>query len=68
MDIGLAHQAAPLLYARSGDSGKTCVHQQALASIGQLPQAVDVSAGLMIVGPEGFYISPIMACVSPRGS
>jgi hypothetical protein len=57
MDIDVAHQAAPLLYARSADGGKTCVHQRALASIGQLPQAVDVSAGLMIVGPAGFYIS-----------
>jgi hypothetical protein len=57
MDIAVAHQAAPLLYARSEDSGKSCMHQQAFASIGQLPQAIDLTAGLMIVGPAGFYIS-----------
>lgn len=68
MDIAVAHQAAPLLYARSEDGGGTCVHQQALASLGSLPQVIDLSAGLMIVGPAGFTFRRITASGSPRGS
>jgi hypothetical protein len=49
--------AGALLYARSTDGGKTCVSQRRLVGVGQLPQIVETQQGLLIAGPEGYYMS-----------
>jgi len=51
------HPGGALLFAKSTDSGNTCVDQRRLASIGQLPQILDTRFGLLIAGPDGYYTS-----------
>lgn len=47
-----------LLYAKSHDGGKTWTGQQRLTNVGQLPQMVASTSGLLIAGTAGYLISP----------
>ena len=57
-DISPKNRGKPgLLYARSLDGGKTCVNQQRLDNVGELPQLASTGQELLIAGPLGYLVS-----------
>ena len=57
-DISPKNRGKPgLLYAKSLDGGKTCVNQQRLDNVGELPQLASTGQELLIAGPLGYLVS-----------